>query len=79
MNLKVGHKVWWIFDNLSTRSEIESPDLQVELWVKPQEVSPFVMMMVSLFAVDIISVLQLDTLQYLCHPLSNVSSSLMML
>ncbi len=34
-----GRKVWWIFD--STRGEIGSPDLQVEYWVKPQNVSPF--------------------------------------
>ena len=31
-----GHKVWWIFDN--TSGEIESHDLQVDDWVKPQEV-----------------------------------------
>ena len=31
-----GHNVCWIFDN--TRGEIEIPDLQVEGWVKPQEV-----------------------------------------
>ena len=31
-----GHKVWWIFG--STRGEIESPDLEVEGWVKSQEV-----------------------------------------
>ena len=31
-----GQKVWWIFDR--TRREIESPNLLVEVWVKPQEV-----------------------------------------
>jgi hypothetical protein len=41
-----GHEVWWIFDN--TRGEIETPDLQVESWVKPQEVPPFGMVMVFL-------------------------------
>ena len=34
--VELGHKVWWIFD--STSREIESPNLQVEGWVKPQEV-----------------------------------------
>ncbi len=34
-----GRKVWWIFD--STRGKIGGPDLQVEYWVKPQNVSPF--------------------------------------
>ena len=38
-----GHKVWWICD--ITRGEIENPDLQIEGWVKPQEVSSFDMVM----------------------------------
>ena len=40
-----GHIVWWIFDSI--RGKIESPDLQVEGWVKPQEVPPFGMLMVK--------------------------------
>ena len=51
--IEEGQKVWWIFD--ITRGEIDIPDLQVEGWMKPQEVPPFVIVMVLGFAFDMSS------------------------
>jgi hypothetical protein len=46
--------IWWIFDSTRGWGEIESPDLQVEVWVRPQEVSSFDMVIVF-FALDMSS------------------------
>ena len=49
-------------DFYNTRNEIEGFDLQVEVFVKPQEVSSFDIMMVMFFFLDMSSN-KVDTLQ----------------